>query len=87
MDTRAIIQREDSDVRISFTITPPRIGYYKLLIFGMPKPKLKGKWRLPLLASFLIDCKLTKTPTEDDPYNPSSKKDTKKKKMKIPTVR
>ncbi|XP_054722581.1 kyphoscoliosis peptidase-like [Uloborus diversus] len=87
MDTRGSIQREDSDVRITFTITPPRIGYYKLLIFGMPKPKLKGKWRLPLLASFLIDCKLTKNPGEDDPYNASTKKDSKKKKMRIPTVR
>ncbi|GFQ91965.1 uncharacterized protein TNCT_549591, partial [Trichonephila clavata] len=87
MDTRGIISREDSDTRISFTITPPRIGYYKFLIFGIPKPKLKGKWRLPLLASFLIDCKLTKNPSDDDPYNSNNKKETKKKKMRIPTVR
>ncbi|XP_042897808.1 kyphoscoliosis peptidase [Parasteatoda tepidariorum] len=86
MDTRGIINREDSDTRISFTITPPRIGFYKLLIFGIPKPKVKGKWRLPLLASFLIDCKITKNPADDDPYN-SNKKGAKKKKMRIPHVR
>ncbi|CAL1281978.1 unnamed protein product [Larinioides sclopetarius] len=87
MDTRGIISRDDSDIRITFTITPPRTGYYKLLIFGIPKPKLKGKWRLPLLASFLIDCKLTKNPGDDDPYNSNTKKDTKKKRMRVPTVR
>ncbi|KAF8786607.1 Kyphoscoliosis peptidase like protein [Argiope bruennichi] len=87
MDTRGIISREDSDIRITFTITPPRTGYFKLLIFGIPKPKLKGKWRLPLLASFLIDCKLTKNPGDDDPYNSNTKKDTKKKRMRVPTVR
>lgn len=87
MDTEGIITREDSDTRLSFNITPPRIGYYKLLIFGIPKPKLKGKWRLPLLASFLIDCKLTKNPGDDDPYNSNGKKDKKKNKMKVPPHR
>lgn len=55
----------------SFTITPPRQGMFKFLVFGMPKPKQKGKWRLPLLASFLVDCKIAKItvkdPNEEDP--------------------
>lgn len=73
--------------QISFTISPPRVGMFKFMLFGsvsppirtiylhahlisrsMPKPKQKGKWRLPLLATFLVDCKLAKLPPpEDDP--------------------
>lgn len=55
-----MLSREDKDKRITFVLTPVRVGYFKLVIFGMPKPKQKGKWRLPLIATFLIDCKLTR---------------------------
>lgn len=73
LDVRSSILREetvnkDNSMRICFTIAPPRIGTFKLSIFGMPRPKQKGKWRLPLLATFLIDCKLVKGgPTDEDP--------------------
>lgn len=68
LDVRNIILREDQGNKITFTVSPPRVGMFKFMIFGMPKPKQKGKWRLPLLATFLIDCKLAKLPPlEDDP--------------------
>lgn len=69
MDVRVYVMREDTGNKISFTISPPRVGMFKFMLFGMPKPKQKGKWRLPLLATFLVDCKLAKlhAPTEEDP--------------------
>src|SRR5688572_1271985 len=66
LDIRTIVLREEVGNRISFTISPPRVGMFKFMLFGMPKPKQKGKWRLPLLATFLIDCKLAKLPPQDD---------------------
>lgn len=68
LDIRTIVLREDNGNKISFTISPPRVGMFKFMLFGMPKPKQKGKWRLPLLATFLVDCKLAKLPPqEEDP--------------------
>lgn len=75
MDIRTYVMAEEkvsgTGQVFSFTITPPRQGMFKFLIFGMPKPKQKGKWRLPLLASFLVDCKIAKIskkdPNEEDP--------------------
>lgn len=58
---QTIVKRKDVDGDIIFFIHPPRIGFYKLLLYGMPRPTEKGKWRLPLLASFLIDSKLSRT--------------------------
>jgi hypothetical protein len=72
MDVRSIITREDSGNKTTFTINPPRVGTFKFLIFGMPKPKQKGKWRLPLLATFMIDCKLIKPPQYDEDPPPIS---------------
>ncbi|RWS23900.1 uncharacterized protein B4U80_11008, partial [Leptotrombidium deliense] len=66
MDAKNLILRDDVDNKINFTISFPRVGMFKFMIFGMPKPKQKGKWRLPLLATFLIDCKLAKVVTPDD---------------------
>ncbi|XP_076313648.1 kyphoscoliosis peptidase-like [Tachypleus tridentatus] len=60
LDLKGVLVQEDHDNRITFTVLPYRVGLYKLIIFGIPKPKQKGKWKLPLLASFLVDCKLTK---------------------------
>lgn len=72
MDTRSIVSRDDSGNKITFTISPPRVGTFKFMIFGMPKPKQKGKWRLPLLATFMVDCKMIKLPQYDeDPPPPS----------------
>ena len=73
LDIRSCILKEetfnkDNSMRITFTIAPPRIGTFKFSIFGMPRPKQKGKWRLPLLATFLIDFKLVKPgPGDEDP--------------------
>ncbi|XP_022248244.1 kyphoscoliosis peptidase-like, partial [Limulus polyphemus] len=78
LDLKSVLIREDHDNRITFTILPFRVGLYKLMIFGMPKPKQKGKWRLPLIASFLIDCKLTKQNNEDDLPSPTGRSTGKK---------
>ncbi|RWS17634.1 uncharacterized protein B4U79_08067 [Dinothrombium tinctorium] len=66
MDAKNLVLREDNGNKINFTISFPRVGMFKFSIFGMPKPKQKGKWRLPLLATFLIDCKLAKLPPQDE---------------------
>ena len=66
MDARSIIFREDAGLKTTFTINPPRVGTFKFMLFGMPKPKQKGKWRLPMLATFMIDCKLIKPPQHDE---------------------
>lgn len=68
LDIRAHVLREESGRKITFTIAPPAAAKFKFLLFGMPMPKQKGQWRLPLLASFLIDCKMAKLyPRESDP--------------------
>nr|XP_046918063.1 uncharacterized protein LOC124498365 [Dermatophagoides farinae] len=66
MDTRNIIIREDNGFKTIFTINPPRVGTFKFILFGMPKPKQKGKWRLPMLATLMIDCKLIKPLQHDE---------------------
>ncbi|XP_074596726.1 uncharacterized protein LOC141851833 [Brevipalpus obovatus] len=71
MDAKHLLTREDIENRITFNISPPRVGMFKIMVFGMPKPKQKGKWRLPLLGTFLIECKMAKIikcpPDEEDP--------------------
>ncbi|UXI18923.1 hypothetical protein NH340_JMT04866 [Sarcoptes scabiei] len=83
MDTKTIISRKDDGLRTILTINPPRVGTFKLIIFGMPKPKQKGKWRLPMLATLMIDCKLIK-PSVYDPdvviQKPSNEKNSKSNK-------
>ncbi|KAH8026632.1 hypothetical protein HPB51_022607 [Rhipicephalus microplus] len=66
MELKGMITREDKDRRVTFQIVPQRVGMFKLVIFAMPKPKLKGKWRLPLVATFLIDCKLTRLQLDEE---------------------
>ncbi|XP_065291935.1 uncharacterized protein [Dermacentor albipictus] len=66
MDLKGMITREDKDRRVTFQIVPQRVGMFKLVIFAMPKPKFKGKWRLPLVATFLIDCKLTRLQLDEE---------------------
>lgn len=66
MDLKGMITREDKDKRVTFQVVPQRVGMFKLVIFAMPKPKLKGKWRLPLVATFLIDCKLTRLQLDEE---------------------
>ena len=72
MDARSVISRDDIGLKTTFTINPPMVGTFKFMVFGMPKPKTKGKWRLPLLATFMIDCKLIKPPQHDQDMIPTS---------------
>jgi hypothetical protein len=75
LEVRTFILKEEKDNRFTYTIAPPRGGSFKFMLFGMPKPKQKGKWRLPLLATFMIDCKLAKLPSSDsDPPLVQTKK-------------
>lgn len=68
MDIRTYILKEENGRKITFTIVPPYASKFKFLLFGMPKPKQKGHWRMPLLATFLVDCKLAKIlPKDPDP--------------------
>ncbi|KAG1683796.1 Solute carrier organic anion transporter family member 1C1 [Nymphon striatum] len=60
LDHKNILGREEINKQVLYSIQPPKIGYYKLMIYGLPKPKSTGKVTLRLLATFLIDCKLTK---------------------------
>ena len=68
-DTRLIINRDDENSTnlITLNILPPRVGMFKLCIFGAPrqKPNQRNKMRLPLLATFLIDCRLAKIVNKD----------------------
>ena len=57
---QTVVKRKDVDGDIIFFVHPPRIGFYKLLVYGIPRPSEKGKWRLPLIASFLIESKLSR---------------------------
>ena len=59
-------------------MAPPGVGYYKLLMYGIPRPQVKGRWRLPLLACYLVECKMAidKNKSEDDD---GPKKEPKKK--------
>lgn len=66
MDARSVISRDDNGFKTTFAVNPPRVGTFKFMLFGMPKPKQKGKWRLPLLATFMIDCKLIKPLQHDE---------------------
>lgn len=70
MDVKSIVSRDDMGNRITFTINPPRVGTFKFSLFGMPKPKQKGKWKLPLLSTWLIDCKLIKPVVHDEDFSP-----------------
>ena len=38
---------------------PPKVGFYKLQIFGVKKPKKPGKLRIPLIANFLVEFRHT----------------------------
>ncbi|XP_043192755.1 uncharacterized protein LOC122365535 [Amphibalanus amphitrite] len=76
IESKTMVKRKDVDGDIIFFIHPPRIGFYKLLVYGIPRPSEKGKWRLPLIASFLIESKLSRSDGEP-PKEPEA--DTKKK--------
>ena len=54
------ITKESSEKETVFILeNPPKVGYYKLQIFGCKKPKRPGKLRIPLIANFLLDFRHT----------------------------
>ena len=59
------ITKESSEKETVFILeNPPKVGFYKLQIFGCKKPKRPGKLRIPLIANFLLDFRHT-VGTED----------------------
>ncbi|XP_023237011.1 kyphoscoliosis peptidase-like [Centruroides sculpturatus] len=87
IDTPGVLQKDETEKRIDFYFMPPRTGYYKLMIYALPKPKQKGKWKIPLVATFLFDCKQTRNGHDEDVPVPSSRPPDSKKKMKIQPMR
>ena len=54
------ITKESSEKETVFILeNPPKVGFYKLQIFGCKKPKRPGKLRIPLIANFLLDFRHT----------------------------
>lgn len=50
-----VAKMEDKIIR--FVIHPPRRGFYKFVVYARPKPTTKGRWYLPCIANFLVDCR------------------------------
>ncbi|CAG0884046.1 unnamed protein product [Cyprideis torosa] len=55
--TKGIIGKEETETEIKLTIQPPKVGMYKLLLFGCPRPRTKTRLHLPLIGAFLVECK------------------------------
>ena len=54
------IRKKESSTEVQFIIDSlPKPGFYKLQLFAAKKPKKRGKLRLPLVASLLIDYQIT----------------------------
>ena len=50
------ISKKETPQETTFNIdTPPRVGFYKLMIYAVRKPRRPGKLKIPLIATFLID--------------------------------
>ncbi|XP_064097723.1 uncharacterized protein LOC135209071 [Macrobrachium nipponense] len=83
LEPKGILGREETEDQLRLTIVPPGCGYYKLLIYGIPRPQVggsvvRGRWSLPLLASYLIECKMVLESKNHD-RNPEKKKNGKRK--------
>ncbi|KAK3857576.1 hypothetical protein Pcinc_036177 [Petrolisthes cinctipes] len=59
LEQKGMLGRQETDDQVRLVIVPPGIGYFKLLMYGIPRPQVRGRWRLPLLASYLIECKMS----------------------------
>ncbi|XP_071520428.1 uncharacterized protein [Panulirus ornatus] len=91
LNLKGIIGSEETEEQLRLVIVPPGVGYYKLLIYGIPRPQVggsavRGRWRLPLLASYLIECKMS---LENHPRDlqTADKKGKSKRKMRVVTRR
>ena len=50
------ISKKETPQETTFNIdTPPRVGFYKLMIYAVRRPRRPGKLKIPLIATFLID--------------------------------
>ncbi|XP_047502409.1 uncharacterized protein LOC125047906 [Penaeus chinensis] len=84
LDVKGIIGKDETEEQLRLAIVPPGIGYYKFLMYGIPRPQVRGsvvrgRWRLPLLACYLIECKMNLGHTTEG----HEKKKSKSRKMKI----
>ncbi|XP_063880201.1 kyphoscoliosis peptidase-like isoform X2 [Scylla paramamosain] len=84
LDHKGLLGREETEEQLRLVIVPPGIGYFKLLIYGIPRPQVRGRWRLPLLASYLIECKMSLRSQSND--STTSVKKGKKTSKKISIV-
>lgn len=50
--------KDNSDV-VRFVVQPPDVGLFKLTIYACPDPNDRGRYPLPRVATFLVDCKQT----------------------------
>ncbi|XP_018016613.1 hillarin [Hyalella azteca] len=65
VELKGILKKDESADEIHVTIIPPSVGYYKLLLYGIPRPEVRGRWRLPLLAVYLLESKMLGLPEEE----------------------
>ncbi|XP_037800326.1 uncharacterized protein LOC119595234 [Penaeus monodon] len=88
LDVKGIIGKDETEEQLRLAIVPPGIGYYKFLMYGIPRPQVRGsvvrgRWRLPLLACYLIECKMNLGHTAEG----HEKKKSKSRKLKIAVKR
>ncbi|XP_068216125.1 uncharacterized protein [Palaemon carinicauda] len=81
LEPKGILGRDETVEQLRLSIVPPGTGYYKLLIYGIPRPQVRGRWSLPLLASYLIECKMSLDQRGQEKA-PEKKKNSKRK-MKV----
>ncbi|KAG7174817.1 Hillarin-like 2 [Homarus americanus] len=89
LDLKGIVGREETEEHLRLVIIPPGIGYYKFLIYGIPRPQVggsvvQGRWRLPLLAAYLIECKMSLgNPKQELETHTNTNKTKNKRKIKV----
>ncbi|KAF2354858.1 hypothetical protein FHG87_014387 [Trinorchestia longiramus] len=76
VDLKGVLKKDETEDEIHVSIVPPGMGFFKLMLFGIPRPEARGRWRLPLLAVYLLESKL-----DISPY--SKREHTSKKKERI----
>ncbi|XP_069975224.1 uncharacterized protein [Penaeus vannamei] len=84
LEVKGIIGKDETEEQLRLAIVPPGIGFYKFLMYGIPRPQVResvvrGRWRLPLLACYLIECKMNLGHSSEG----NEKKKSKSRRMKI----
>lgn len=54
-----ITKEQTAKETVFYIDAPPKVGFYKLQIFGVKKPKKPGKLRIPVIANFLVEFRHT----------------------------